>query len=300
MFQLLKNSLFVFLGACCYGVLSTIVKLAYSKGYEFKEVLFSQYFFGWLILLLLVLLFSRKKSTFKQFIRLVFVGFFTCLTGIFYYLSLQSIPASIAVVLLFQFTWMGVIIEAIAERTLPSRDTVVSVLVLFIGTILAGGIIGVDADLNLAGMGLGLLSAFTFSMFIFFSGRVETKMSPINRTFYISSGALILLLCVFSPKVLVDGSLGDGIWKYGILLGGLGVVLAVFLFAMGAPHLNTGLATILGAGELPVAIIASVIILHEQVTALQWIGIVIILIGIMIPQMRHFIRKKPNREPVRH
>ena len=39
------------------------------------------------------------------------------MTGIFYAISVEELPASIAVVLLFQFTWIGVVIEAIANRT---------------------------------------------------------------------------------------------------------------------------------------------------------------------------------------
>ena len=44
------------------------------------------------------------------------------MTGIFYAISVEELPASIAVVLLFQFTWIGVVIEAIANRTFPSRE----------------------------------------------------------------------------------------------------------------------------------------------------------------------------------
>ena len=46
-----------------------------------------------------------------------------------------------------------------------------------------------------------------------------------------------------------------------------------------------GLATILGAGESPVAVIASVLVLSEQVTAPQWIGVIVILLGIAYPQI---------------
>ncbi len=62
------------------------------------------------------------------------------MTGIFYAISVEELPASIAVVLLFQFTWIGVIIEAIANRTFPSRDKIISILILFAGTLFAGGV----------------------------------------------------------------------------------------------------------------------------------------------------------------
>ncbi len=43
--------------------------------------------------------------------------------------------------------------------------------------------------------------------------------------------------------------------------------------------------TILGAAELPTAIIASITLVHEVVTFMQWIGIIFILVGIFTPQL---------------
>jgi drug/metabolite transporter (DMT)-like permease len=70
------------------------------------------------------------------------------------------------------------------------------------------------------------------------------------------------------------------------MLGIFGVVFPVVFYAIGAPKINTGLGTILGAGELPVTVIASVIILKEAVTYLQWVGIVIIFAGIGVAQIK--------------
>lgn len=285
--HVLKNSFFVFLGACCFGILSTVVKLAYQEGFLFQDVMISQFGTGWLILLLLMLLFGRQKVTGKQFLRLAGVGLCTCLTGVTYYLALQSIPASIAVVLLFQFTWIGVIIEAVVKRQWPDKSTVISVIILFVGTMMAGGMLGAgEIQLNWKGTLLGLTAALMMALFVFFSGRVETQMSPITRSFYTSTGGLILLTILFTPKVYTEISLFDnGLWQFGLILGVFGVVLPVLLFALGAPKISTGLATILGAGELPVAVIASVLVLSEQVTALQWIGVIVILLGIAYPQI---------------
>lgn len=44
--KLWHYALIVFLGGCCYGILSTFVKLAYSAGFSTPEVTGAQYFFG--------------------------------------------------------------------------------------------------------------------------------------------------------------------------------------------------------------------------------------------------------------
>ncbi|MCM3128973.1 DMT family transporter [Paenibacillus provencensis] len=289
MLQLMKNSLYVFLAACSFGILSSIVKLAYQQGFTFQEVTLGQFGSGWLIMLILMLFFSRKKVKLRQFIRLAGVGACTCLTGVFYYLSLQSIPASIAVVLLFQFTWIGVVIEVITTRQRPSKSTVISILLLFLGTVLAGGIIGANPlGLSVKGVFLGLMAAVMMALFIFFSGRVETALPTISRSFCTSSGSLLLLLLLhvtmYGPSAVLEVSFKDGLWIYGLILGIFGVVIPVLLLALGAPKISIGLASILSAGELPVAILASIWLLNEKVSILQWVGIAVILVGIAYPQ----------------
>ncbi|HWL12019.1 MAG TPA: EamA family transporter, partial [Ureibacillus sp.] len=57
----------------------------------------------------------------------------------------------------------------------------------------------------------------------------------------------------------------------------------ILLFSVAAPKVGGGLTSILSAMELPVAIIASVIVLHEKLTILQCLGIVLVLIGMSLP-----------------
>ncbi|WP_391559146.1 DMT family transporter [Robertmurraya sp.] len=299
MFRLVLYSFYVFLGACSFGILSTIVKLAYKEGFTFREVTTGQYGFGWGMMLILMIIFSRQKISLKQFIRLAAVGASTALTGVFYYYSLQTIPASIAIILLFQFTWMGILLHSLATKKWPSKSTLLSLVLLIAGTFLAGGMAGGNVkEIDMLGLIFGLLAAFMMSLFILLSGKVETQLPLITRSFYISTGGLLVLLTIFTPKVLFS-SLGDGIWFYGFLLGAFGTVIPILLFSLGAPKISPALASILSAGELPVAVIASVWVLQEQVTWVQWSGVLIILSGIAYPQIVTYqATKHPNNVKV--
>ena len=53
--------------------------------------------------------------------------------------------------------------------------------------------------------------------------------------------------------------------------------------SIAAPKVGGSLSSILSAMELPVAILASVAVLHEKLTILQVFGIVIVLIGMTLP-----------------
>jgi drug/metabolite transporter (DMT)-like permease len=279
-----KYSLIVFLGACSYGILSTVIKLAYQGGYYTSEVIGSQYFFGWMLILITTIFNRRKHISWKDRFSLMLVGISTLITGSFYALSLHTIPASIAVVLLFQFTWIGVLLEAAADKKWPSKLKSIAVVLLMGGTLLAGGFFYTELNLDPRGLLFGLLSAVSFAFFIFASGKVATNVPSIIRSFYMISGALLCGLFFFTPQIVITG-LSDGLWIYGFFLGFFGVFLPVLCFSIGAPKIGTGLSTILGAAELPMAIVMSVLVLKELVTFLQWIGVLIILLGIFLPQL---------------
>ena len=124
--RLLLYPLLVLLGGCCYGILATIVKLAYDAGYSFDEVVVSQYFSGWVLLgifCVLLAVFRRpdlaslRYRPGRRILVLLITGVVTCSVCLLYYLSLETLPASIAVVLLFQFTWIGVILDRSEEHT---------------------------------------------------------------------------------------------------------------------------------------------------------------------------------------
>lgn len=290
-----KFSLLVLFGACSYGVLSTIFKLGFMNGFSAHELLGGQYVFGWVGLLLLVLFFSRHKISKKQAFSLLAVGTTMSMTGIFYAISVEELPASIAVVLLFQFTWIGVVIEAIANKTLPSREKVISIIILFAGTLLAGGVFeGLGQNFSTKGIIFGLLAAVSFSFYIFASGRVATNVPPYTKSFLMTTSATLIVCLLFPPTFLTDGALQAGLWKYAFFLGFFGVVVPVICFSIGVPKVGIGLGTILGAAELPTAIIASITLVHEVVSLLQWLGIVCILIGIFTPQFLT-VRKEKKR-----
>jgi drug/metabolite transporter (DMT)-like permease len=282
----IKFSLLVLFGACSYGILSTIFKLGFRNGFSSHELLGGQYVFGWIGLLLLVLLFSRHKVSSKQVLSLIAVGTTMSMTSIFYAISVEELPASIAVVLLFQFTWIGVTIEAIANRTFPSREKIISIIILFAGTLLAGGVFeGLGQNFSTKGIIFGLLAAVSFSFYIFASGRVATNVPPYTKSFLMTTSAMLIVCLFFPPTFLTNGALQAGLWKYALFLGFFGVVVPVICFSIGVPKVGTGLGTILGAAELPTAIIASITLAHEVVSPLQWLGIVCILLGIFAPQI---------------
>lgn len=276
--------LFVIIGASSYGILSTIIKLAIRDGYTAAQAVTSQYYIGFILAIVIYLISRRKLPTFGGGYTLLLAGLFTALTGTVYGKAVSYMPASLAVVMLFQFTWIGMLFDCIAHRRLPKRIEVISLLFLFGGTIFAAGVI--DADLSgipWQGWAWGMAAAVSFSAFLMSNQRQVEGMDMITRLLFMSFFASIAITFFQEPQILWNGTLANGLWVYGLILGVFGIILPILLFSIGIPKVGAGAASILSAIELPVAVTASVILLQEHMTILQILGILIILVGMTLP-----------------
>ncbi|MFC4801893.1 DMT family transporter [Neobacillus sp. GCM10023253] len=279
--------LLVIIAASSYGVVSTIIKLAMNSGFSASEAVTSQFFIGFCIAVSIYFLTSRTKISFKGIKMLIFAGILTGFTNIVYGHSLNYLPASLAVVLLFQFTWIGMLISCITKRQLPTRIEFISILLLVLGTIPAAGLIDVDlTKIPLQGWIWGLAAAFCYSLFLYVNGRATARMNTSGRLVFVSFFAFMMSAAFQSPEIIWNGTLfNEGLWIYGLALGLFGMIFPVFLFTIAVPKVGLGMTSILSAIELPIAVMVSVILLSETVSTIQVAGIVIILLGISLPTM---------------
>lgn len=207
----LKSVLYVAIGATSYGVLATFVKYANNQGIGTAGLAFSQYLFGAFILSALVFLFSKKSVTpqaesklLHPKIQLMLFGGFSGLTSSFYYLSIQYVPVSIGIILLMQTIWMGVVLEFFTARALVNRGKVLGAFVAIVGTMLAAKIFETDIELNLKGIGFGLLAAMSFTGMMYGTSRVGLKLPNLVRSQYLVYGGLIVIVLFWNVQILQE------------------------------------------------------------------------------------------------
>ncbi|GAE30811.1 EamA family transporter [Alkalihalobacillus hemicellulosilyticus] len=278
-------SLLVFLGGCCFGLLSTFVKLAYTNGFTLAQVTGLQFLFGLLLIWVFVPFVKKDQLTNSLKTKVFLSGLPMGLTGVFYYQSLQTIDASIAIILLFQFVWIGSLLEWFIDRKKPNQLRIMAIGTCMIGSILAGGFFMSSLELTWYGTIWGLLAAMSFSAFIYLSGKVAQTVPAIQKSAWLTAGGFVVVFIIFLPTYIREGFPLEtmiAVAPYGLFLGLFGVLLPPLLFSIGMPKVGGGLGTILSSSELPVAILMSTIILKETVSVVQWIGVVIILVGIAL------------------
>jgi drug/metabolite transporter (DMT)-like permease len=283
----------VFLGGCCFGILSTFVKIAYSAGFTMPAVTGSQFVFGTCMIWLVTIFTKKKKISLIQTGKIILAGIPTGLTGILYYQSLQTLPASLAIIFLFQFIWMGTLLEWFVYKRRPSSGKLLSIGILLTGSILGAGVLEDSVGpINWEGAAFGLLAAFTFSLFILLTSMIGNNVPSVQKSALLSTGGMIITVLLFPPVFLNDLPTLLDITPYGLVLGIFGVVLPPLFFSIGMPHVGPGLGTILTASELPVAVVLSAFVLTEVISPLQWLGVCLILAGIIFGNKNGIIEKE--------
>lgn len=298
----IQGGILVFLGACSFGILSTIVKTAYNDGYLVGQITGSQYMFGALVLWMIYFIqkFFRTTSNSHEGIgtqalynkknnkwwKILIAGSFSGLCGVFYYNAVTILPASIAIILLMQYLWISILIEALIFKKKPSSLQLIAVVIVLGGTILAGGIFSESVHLNIKGVVYGLLAATSYSIFLMASGRLGNDLPIFKKSALMITGSCLLIFLIYPPLFIIDGTLVSGLYKWGLMLAFFGTIITPLLFSKGIPLVGVSLGAILCAAELPVAVISSRFILKENVSFVQWVGVALILLAIVVTNLK--------------
>lgn len=284
----IKGAMLVLIGAASFGFTPIFVKKGFEYGYTLGDINIIQMLVAVLILWLISMLKGlRIKGISKaDLLKIGATGCTVGLTSIFYYGAIKYLPVSLAIILLFQFVWIGMIYEWIFSKIRPTRINLIALIVTLTGVVLASNIInGEIYQLPLVGILLGLLAGFSYAGFIFFSGQVATKSHPLTRSLIMVTGSLLLVVVVFFQDV-PSLPLGEArLWGLGVGIALVGAIIPPLFFATGAPLISGRLANVLSSIELPVAIISAMLILSETVTLLQWMGILLIIAAIILNEL---------------
>lgn len=280
----IQGAIAVFIGAASFGVLSTFVKKAYAAGFSLGEVTGVQAFLGMVILWIIFLSLKISKVDFAKYPRqtprwkIMLSGISTGVVSIIYYKSVQLVPASIAIVLLMQFIWIGALINYVVFKQKPTKKQAIGIVLILLATLFATGALESSIqDISPIGIAYGLLAALAYSIFIIVNGKVGNDYPPVQKSALMVTGAFVLIFLVLQPFSIFQFNENTQIYKYGIFLAVFGTVLPPFLFAFGMPKIDLALGSILSAVELPVAVAMSYFVLHENVSILQWLGVGFIL-----------------------
>ena len=307
--SIFKGVLFVAMGASIFGMLATFVKLSYRDGFTTSEVTTAQFVLGLLGLLILNGIQTKTakknlaKPTAKEVRILMLAGTSLGCTSLFYYLCVQYINVSIAIVLLMQSVWFSVVVESFISRKFPNLKKIIATVIVLAGTFLATNLINLDVTLDWHGVFWGLMAAASFTATMFTSNTLATHIPVLRKSLImLSGGAIIVFIFLFFAQI---GPLHFDFLKslylnftdntehikpfdfsifytYGFVLALFGTIIPPILFNLGFPKTGLGLGSIISSLELPVSVTMAFVLLGEEVIVIQWVGILLILFAIVL------------------
>src|SRR5574343_502099 len=260
--NIIKGVFLVALGATSYGMLATFVKLAYKEDFTTAEVTSSQFIYG-IIGILIINLFQRTKNkntavkaSPKNILHLMLAGTSLGMTSVFYYLAVKYIPVSIGIAFainIFKINFND-----------PNIDWT-------------------------NGLFWGLLAATSFTTTMFTANKVALGISSAQRSLYMLLGGAVIVFG-FSLYTQTTPFNFEIFTKWGIVLALFGTIIPPMLLNAGFPHTGIGLGSIVSSLELPVSVMMAFFLLNEEVLGIQWLGIALIILAIVIMNIQ-FKRK---------
>ncbi|UUC45801.1 DMT family transporter [Flavobacterium cerinum] len=279
----LNGLLYVLAGGISYGILASIVKYANLQGIHTSVLTFLQFFIGFLFLGIVNSILKKKHpvtTTTTSKVRLIIWGSSLGLTTTLYYLSIQFIPVSVGIILLMQSIWISIVVESFLQKKRPTLVKIVGALVCIIGTLLVTEVFNQHIALDWKGLLLGFGAGISYTISIYSSSTIEKQLPNYTRSLYLVMGGLILISVFWNYTI--PGNISVNAIYWGALLAIFGTILPPLFFTAGIPKTGIGIGSIISSIEIPVSVFAAHLVLQENISGIQWIGILIILISVIL------------------
>jgi len=277
--------------AVCFGMLAVLGKLAYAKGFATGEILQYRFGFGAVLLLLYFAIMDRQvlRAKPKTLLKAGFLGIVLYpVQSMSFMASLKYIPAATTSLILYFYPVAVTLLSALFFKTRLDRIVALSLSLLVAGC----GLVFYDAflrSISQTGLALATGSMLIFSFYLICLEVLLRGENPRTISFYCVLAAA-LVYTVMSPPIgflQLDASAK----LLTLALGVIPTALAVTLLYRSVELIGSARASICSTLEPITTVLASALLLGEDVVAVQVGGMALILAGILLPNM-HVLRTR--------
>lgn len=289
---ILINSVLVFLAGSSYGFIVPVIKMGADNGIYVAMLLPLQYLFAFIVFAIVMVARRIPWTSPKRLAKMAVLGLFTGGTSICYYTAVTLLPSSAALTLLFQYVWISVLIESIHKRKLPTASSVISIIVILIGTVFATGLLdGSVGALDPLGIVFGSGSALFYALYLYFSGVIGVGESTVLRGAMLAAGG-VLITSIVSPAAYATAIQSPEVFLYSMALSCLGILIPTTIINFASPKLSAGMVSIMASSELPVGILAAWAMVADVPSPLVLFGAFLVLAGILLKQIPTLLARR--------
>jgi len=280
--------LYALVTAVFLGSITTQAKLFYTEGGNAMTLMLVRFFVSTLVFGLFVLIRQQSfRVNTSERMGVLLVGCVWSGAMIFYLLSVETISVSLAVLILYAYP-LVVLLVSFATRQLPPSSRLISLFLLaFVGLYLALSTGKVELDTT------GLVFAALASLgaaFTFIKGaRIAPLLNPLVMTFWINFTGLVMIVPLAYSSFVIEVT-PAGLTALAIAT--TFYIVAILCQFQALARLPAATAAFILNLEPVVSIILAVFILREQLTSVQWFGVALV-IAVLTVSIHSSAGKKP-------
>lgn len=283
---MLQGLVYAVISAACFGSMAILVKFGYMAGMD-GAVMMQMRFTVAVVLLLFYLLAKTPRLlriSLRDLGKCAFLGLVvywlqtTCFVN-----ALETIPASTAALVLYGHPMAVTLLASLFLRMRVDRVVILSLALVMVGCCL----VFYDAflrEVDTAGLVYALGAMATFSVYLILVQILLKGLKPLTATFYVM--AFTAISFTLSGDIHAWATLDPRQALISLALGLFpGVIAVTFLFTA-IERIGSAYACIFSSVEPVITLLAAAIFLGEPVVWLQIWGAVLIILGIVTPNLR--------------
>ncbi len=262
------------------GVTPILAKIAYLFEADVYTVAAFRTVAAALILWSMILLLAPQliRSSAMAVLSSLLAGSINGVGSLFYYSSLTMIDASLGQLINITYlVFVTVLLRMIGQQisTLTILRTGIAIFAVYLLTI------GSVNEPHWLGVGFMLIAAFSYAVQLVLSQRILRDIPAPTMTLYAITGMAAVVTAAWQVVQPSLSAIAPAGWL-AIVVMGLATALARLTMFLGVKRLGSLQTALLSIAEVLVSIFLAVFLLGEDLTAVQWVGALLITITVLL------------------
>ena len=301
----------IVVSAAGFGSGTVLSKPIYAAGLDWLQLLAWRFTIGAALAWAWILVSPERRLAVRRLGRrpaLIAIGLGVWYTGNAgtYYAGLETVPASLAGVLVYLYPAIVAVLSIRYATRLSGRRPWVALGIALVGVVLALGGIGLGTPPPVAGIALVLASPLIYAGWIVLSARLAGERSEhlapsasgdggrggggvddaaAASALMISATAVVFVgAALAAGRPYLPGEIPAGAWPYLAAIGFAGTFLAIQTFYAGARRIGAAQAALVSTVEPLIIVTLAWLALHETLAPVQLAGAALIIVGVLIAQ----------------
>ena len=289
--DIVKGYLCAFISAFTYGLIPLfMIPIKKEESFSVDTTLFYRFLIAsGAIVFFLFYQKERLRISFREMLIMSLLGLLYALSAEFLFLAYDYLSPGIASTIFFSYPIIVALVLILFYKEKLTLPTLLSLLLVVAGV----GVLSIKKGeaLNYIGLGISLLGALVYALYILIVNKVRIEFSGVKISFYsmlFSSLYFLVKSLLLRESITISSwALAGDLTLFAIITTSLSLVTLVYAVR----YIGSTPTAIMGAFEPIVAVLISVGLFGEQLTPSLVIGGMVIIIGVLIDIL---FRKHPK------